>query len=81
MRPVCARDGREMKIVHTGEHYEEVLSNGRPYKIWAADRYQCPECPAVVLIRSDGQLPMAEHYQENYDEKRMRLAPTIQVRA
>ena len=36
-----------------------------PYKVWAADRYECPGCGAVILA-GFGRAPIAENYQPGF---------------
>jgi len=37
----------------------------KPYKIWAADKYECPDCGAVILS-GFARRPIAEHYQADF---------------
>lgn len=39
----------------------------RPYKVWAADRWECEGCGAVILS-GFAREPIAEHYQLNFAE-------------
>lgn len=66
--------GRFMKVGKNGVTVEELLDDGSPYKLWDADRYQCPECHAEVTT-GFGSQPLAEHYQPTYAKARKRLAP------
>lgn len=58
---------------------EELLENGRPYKLWDADLYACEDC-GVEVITGFGRGPIAEHWQPDYLAMRARLAPIYPAR-
>ncbi len=46
---------------------EQFCSPPQPYKIWRADKYQCPVCGNVV-ISGFGRLPESEHFNPNFED-------------
>jgi hypothetical protein len=66
--------GRFMRAKKNSVTVEELTEDGRPYKLWDADLYECVEC-GVEIISGFGNVPLAEHYQPTYAEQRARLAP------
>lgn len=66
--------GRFMRPKQNSVTVEELMEDGRPYKLWDADLYECVEC-GVEVISGFGAGPLAEHYQPDYAEQRARLAP------
>lgn len=49
-----------------------------PYKLWAADLWECPGCGAEVIFGM-GLNPIAEHYQKEYASTVERLGPLFRV--
>lgn len=49
-----------------------------PYKLWAGDLWECPECKAQI-IHGTGKGPIAEHYQEDFKAKVGRYGAEYQV--
>ena len=71
---VLCRCGRFMRPEKNGVTVEERLEDGRPYKLWDADLWSCPECGNEV-IAGFGAQPIVEHYQQpDYDMTRKRFA-------
>jgi hypothetical protein len=66
--------GRFMRVKKNSVTVEELTEDGRPYKLWDADLYECVEC-GVEIITGFGRGPFAEHYQPDYAAQRERLAP------
>lgn len=52
---------------------EELDGQQRPYKLWDADLWICPECE-IEVITGFGAGPIAEHWQPDYAVQRARLA-------
>lgn len=51
----------------------------RPYKIWSADLWECEGCHNQILS-GFGQGPLAEHYQDGFEERVKRYgADQLQV--
>lgn len=51
--PVCATCRIDMHPGKTGISFVEQTGEGidaRPYKIWSADMWECPECGARVVV-------------------------------
>jgi hypothetical protein len=71
--------GRFMRVQQNSVIVEELLEDGAPYKLWDADRWECPECGQAV-ITGFGRVPIAEHWQPTYTAQRARLAPVIAAR-
>jgi hypothetical protein len=63
-----------MRVKQNGVTVEELLEDGRPYKLWDADLIECVEC-GVEIIAGFARIPLAEHYQADYAAQRDRLAP------
>lgn len=57
--------GQMMKNVRSGMLVEELMADGRPYKVWSADRFQCPKCLSSVIIVMS-KWPVSEHFNEGY---------------
>jgi hypothetical protein len=66
--------GRFMQVQTNSVTVEELLEDGSPYKLWDADRWECPEC-GNTIIGGFGTRPIAEHFEPSYAETRARLAP------
>jgi hypothetical protein len=61
-----------------GQDYTTKNAEGRvtfwaPYKLWAADLWECPGCSKEVIAGLPIQGPMAEHYMPGYQELRAEL--------
>jgi len=65
-RPVCVKDGREMRPVDNDAVCVDTADFG-PCQIWCCDKWRCPECGFEMLV-GFGQGPFAEHYQEDFDK-------------
>jgi hypothetical protein len=63
-----------MRVKQNGVTVEELLDDGRPYKLWDADLLECVEC-GIEIIGGFGLEPLAEHWQPDYELKRLQLAP------
>jgi hypothetical protein len=71
--------GRFMRPKQNSVTVEELLEDGRPYKLWDADLYYCEDCDTEV-ITGFGRTPITEHFQRNYAATRARLAPIYEGR-
>jgi hypothetical protein len=40
-------------------------SGWKPYKLWAGDLYECPDCHAQTIV-GVAMRPIAEHYQPEF---------------
>lgn len=63
-----------MRVKLNSVTVEELTENGRSYKLWDADLFECVEC-GVEIITGFGRAPIAEHYQPTYHMQRARLLP------
>jgi hypothetical protein len=66
--------GRFMRPKKNCVTVEELLEDGRPYKLWDADLYACEECGTEV-ITGFGKVPIVEHWESRYVMMRQRLEP------
>ncbi len=46
----------------------ELVASFGSYQLWNADRWKCPQCGQTVLLTGDLQHPVAEHFEDGYDE-------------
>lgn len=44
------------------------MEDGRPYQLWSADLWECPDCGAQVVL-GYGQHQWAEHYELDFEEQ------------
>lgn len=49
-----------------------------PYKIWAGDLFECPECKSTIIVGVP-RLPVIEHYQPEFEATKRQLDVTFQV--
>jgi hypothetical protein len=68
---VVCQCGRIMRPQRNNVTVEELLENGDPYRLWAADLWACEECGTRV-ITGFAKLPLAEHWQPDYADRRDR---------
>jgi hypothetical protein len=71
--------GRIMFPKQNSVTVEELLNDGRPYKLWDADLWACAEC-GVEVITGFGREPLAEHYEREYAALRARRLPIYPAR-
>jgi len=55
---------------------EETFEDGRPYRVWAADLWECPDC-GHQLILGYGKEPLAEHFEDNFETEHARVTHTL----
>ena len=60
--PVCVKCQVEMRPETNGVGVLDMASFG-PYKIWDADKWQCPGCKYEIVV-GFGSQALAEHYQQ-----------------
>ena len=65
---VCAKCNRAMRPKKNGVAFVEMAQD-RPYKLWAADLWQCQDCGAEMLYTDSRQTPIAEHFQAEFAAK------------
>jgi len=57
-----------MEHVRSGVYVLETYEDGiKPYKVWAADRYACPNCD-TELVTGFAHVPISEQFNENFSE-------------
>ena len=92
MRPVCVPCRRFFRCRKNDFWFIEGMPIGgspepgtsepekwRPYKVWAADLYECNGCGAQILS-GFGRAPIAEHFELEFDTLVQRLnAAQLQV--
>jgi len=54
----------------------ETMEDHRPYKIWQADLWECPDCQHQVIL-GYGVHPVSEHYMDGFDDWLARVDQTI----
>jgi hypothetical protein len=55
----------------------ETFGDGvKPYKVWLADLWECPDC-ACQIIFGYGAQPVSKYYQNNFDTWLSRVTHTI----
>ena len=80
MRPVCVPCKRFFRCKKNEFFFIEAMptvegaepgirepENWKPYKVWAADRYECEGCGTSILSGFARQ-PISEHYQPEFAE-------------
>ena len=68
---ICAKDQTELRPKKNGVYLVETFQPDRkPYRIWSADLWICPECGSEIISGFSGQglTPIAEHFEENFME-------------
>lgn len=69
MRPFCAKCCCEMQCTKSGR-VVELLSEGRPYRLWSGDEYGCDGCGARV-VAAFAYAPLVEHFdKQRYESVR-----------
>lgn len=78
MMIVCSDCKLFFKPKRNGVYIEEGMpvqgGEWAPYKIWAADLYECCGC-GKQIITGFGHGPIAEHFQPGYKQILERLTP------
>lgn len=91
MRPICTRCQRFFKPKQNGCAFIESMPTSSaaepgaatpdlwaPYKLWNGDLWECPGCGANIIV-GVAQRPVAEHYEERFDDEVERYAPEVRV--
>ena len=47
-KPVCVKCNRTMRVAKVGAEVVELYQVDKPYKIWACEIFECPECSCRV---------------------------------
>lgn len=64
---ICVPCEEEMQRIRSGVVVEEHMGDGKPYKIWFADLWECPKCHHQCLF-GFGNRPVAQHFDSDYLE-------------
>jgi hypothetical protein len=81
VKPICVPCQRFFRVTKNDFYFLEGMPVGegraapgtteperwQPYRLWAADRWECEGCGAVILT-GFGQSYIAEHYQPDFSE-------------
>jgi len=59
---VCVKCGVKMRKVQIGIINLELFDDGKPYRLWSADLFQCPKC-GVQVLSDFGRERIWEHYE------------------
>jgi len=66
MKIMCVKCGKQLKCKKNEVIVEESVDSNSSC-IWEADLWECRKC-GVEIITGFGLKPIAEHWQENYQE-------------
>ena len=65
---ICTKCNVKMEHVRSGVYVLETYEDGeKPYKVWSADRYICPNCD-TELVTGFGHGPISEQFHDNFKE-------------
>lgn len=91
LKPVCVKCQRFYRMVKSGFYFIEGMpketpahagnvepEKWKPYKLWVGDKWECLGCGGV-LLSGFGSRPIAEHYQNNFDDLVKKFGATFQV--
>lgn len=91
MKPVCVPCRRFFRVKKTGFYFIEgqpienhappgieAPAMWKPYKLWVGDLWECEGCGAHILS-GFGQGPIAEHYQDGFNDRAKALGADLQV--
>ncbi len=80
LKPICVPCRRFYRCKENGFKFVEAMPieapalagnseprKWKPYKIWAGDLWQCPDCGAETVVGVAVE-PIAEHYEPNFAE-------------
>lgn len=80
MKPICVPCQRFFRQKKSGYYFIEGMpsighgakrgreagpDDWRPYKLWAGDLWECPDCKAQI-VSGIGLNPISEHYREDF---------------
>ena len=87
MKPICVGCKCFYRVKKTGKFFVEGMpiapmakkgraepENWKPYKIWAGDLWECPEC-GHETIAGVGWNPVSEHYLPDFPSLLEKLGP------
>lgn len=68
-------EGMPNKMGEYGLNYSANIRGNRhpecwsPYKCWMGDLWKCPDCGNEIVLGVISSSPLAEHYQNDFEEK------------
>lgn len=90
-KPICLKCNRIFRVKKSGIAFIEGMpkesgakpgwaepGKWQPYKLWMADKLECPGCGAQVLY-GFGQQPVSEHYLPEFKSMVDKFGATLQV--
>lgn len=91
-KPVCVRCRRFYKIKQNGKYFTEAMpirkgaapglaepESWQPYKVWAADLWECLGCGSQILS-GFGAAPVLEQHHANFTREQRRFgAEQLQI--
>lgn len=86
----CVTCRKFFRVKKGGVYFEEGMPLGPvqadgsperwgPYKLWAADLLECPDCGTQAVMTGPMQRPISEHYMPDYEKVRAVLAPFTRI--
>ena len=91
MKPICVPCRRFYRPKKNGISFVESMPkvNGalpgnaapnqwRPYKLWMADLWECPDCGGEILV-GNGNQPISEHYEPDFAEQVRTAQPLVTI--
>lgn len=67
-KTICIECEVEYQQIKSGNPIIEMFSNPqKPYKIWSADRWECPKCNHQI-ISGFGYEPITEHFNNDFED-------------
>ena len=91
MKPICIPCQRFFRCIKNDFPFIEGMQavdgavagkskpeNWKPYKLWHGDKWQCPDCGAVIIV-GVAMMPLAEHFQPRFDELCNRTGVQLQI--
>jgi hypothetical protein len=94
MRPICVACQRFYRAKKNGFYFIEGMPRAgaprnptpgtsepehwEPYKLWVGDLYECEGC-GHQIVSGFGRGPIAEHYQQDFLERVVRVGAELQV--
>ena len=90
MKPVCVPCRRFYRPEKNGFTFIEGMPDGyaapglaepehwHPYKLWRGDLWKCHGCGAEIIVGC-ARWPLAEHYQDNFEEMVKAFRAEVQI--
>ncbi len=65
MSPICVPCQRFFRPQKNDFKFLEAMEDGQPYKLWAGDKWKCPDCGAQIVV-GFARRPIAEHFEFDF---------------